>query len=940
MNPNAINAWKPSPSLGNRIEQAVFAARLPQSGRTYLDTCIQKGPSREVKGHRGNNTFTYFSQKTQATLKLESRRGEQAKAVLLDNDPKVVAFFAQPPQVELDIKRPDGTSATTVRYTPDFLIVYEDRVVVAETKDSTELLERSLKNEYQYFRDLNGTWHYRAAEEYFAERGMAYELISTADLPPRLVGNLRFMEEYTHESCPALTEAEIDAIRVPVNDRGFVSIDELVASGIPADQVYRAIVERQVYYDLEGDNLTDALAAVVYANKATRDAMRLVQAQQAEPPPPIPGTLHLRSGGKLTIYGHEYTVVLEGERDVRLVDRFNKEEVLPLSTLHTMRKKGVLQGDALRIDGNPNLLADYSAEEIDKARAKVEAVETGRSNKFSSSSISRFRAQTAGAMSLIDKMIRLIDRTRDRGNREPRLAKENLELIRITLERDYNTPTQQTKKSAYAKYLGRCQGIYGLPEGEPAKPPLDESGAPIKPVSYQTFCKHAELHHSVAAREGRRAAYQRDAIRASLDNSYPTHGTRPHEVCEMDDTTADLAVKAPNGMDLGKATLSVIVDSHTTHPRAFALRFEPPSSRTVLFLLRDYVRRNHRLPRVLVLDNAKPYHGHELEYFCRLFGIELRFRSPGMPRGAAMVERTFGSIGEEVLSEMSGNTRIMKDGTRLVTKSVDPFRRAEWTLLAAYKAIEHYLFEVRPNRVHPALGVTPNEFEARSKDLTGHREFRMFTLDENMMLMTCPHAKRATRKVARGRGVNVNGIYYRHVALDKVRPGQSVEVRVEPYNASVVYVNVGDRWVAATGNSSRWLGQRTHYEVEFALRAQEQIMKLNAKRDGVSVKSLKSKLTPLRAQDFDPRVATQQVEQCVLDRVIGVTTAMPEVPTALQEQEAANGLIEQPTPSVEPAQPRPQLAPPSATPAAQRTTAPANDDGVRSAFAARFNVSL
>jgi hypothetical protein len=174
--------------------------------------------------------------------------------------------------------------------------VYEDRVVVAETKDSTELLERSLKNDYQYFRDLNGTLHYRAAEQYFAERGMAYELISTADLPPRLVGNLRFLEEYTHGRA-ALAEAEIDAVRVPVDDRGFASIDELVASGVPADHVYRAIVERHVYYDLEGDNLTDALAAVVYTNKATRDAMRLVQAQQAEPPPPIPGTLHLRSGG-------------------------------------------------------------------------------------------------------------------------------------------------------------------------------------------------------------------------------------------------------------------------------------------------------------------------------------------------------------------------------------------------------------------------------------------------------------------------------------------------------------------------------------------------------------------------------------------------------------------------------------------------------------------
>ena len=60
------------------------------------------------------------------------------------------------------------------------------------------------------------------------------------------------------------------------------------------------------------------------------------------------------------------------------------------------------------------------------------------------------------------------------------------------------------------------------------------------------------------------------------------------------------------------------------------------------------------------------------------------------------------------------------------------WRRAEWTLLAAYKAIEKYLFEVRPDRVHPVLGITPNEFEAKSRDQTGHREFRMFTLDESM----------------------------------------------------------------------------------------------------------------------------------------------------------------------------------------------------------------
>lgn len=940
MNPNAINPWKPSPSLGNRLEQAMFDARLPQAGRDYVDACVRNGPSRQVQGRSGNNTFTYFSAKTQATLKLESRRGEQAMAVLLDNDPKVIAFFAQPPQVSLDIKREDGTRATTVPYTPDFLVVADNRIVVIETKDSVALLERSVKNEYQFYRDTHGVWHYRAAEVYFANLGMQYELKSTGDLPPALVGNLRFLEEYAHDSCPSLSESEADAVRAPVLERGYVPILELLDAGVSADHVYRAIVERHVYFDLHGDSLADVGSAAVYANKATRDAMRLVQAQEFKAPPPIPGTLHLRSGGKLSIYGQEYTVLLEGERDVRLVDKHNREEVRSLAEIHALKQKGVVTGDALRAKDSPNLLADYTEAEIDSAREKVAAAESGESDKFSTRSISRFRLMTAGTLSLLDKLLILIDRNRDKGNREERISKVNSELIQKTIEKDYNTPTQQTKKSAYAKYLGRCEGIIDEADGKPATPAREESGAPVKPVSYQTFCRYAGFYHDVKKRQGRRAAYQSSTIVTSLNNSFPAHGVRPHEVCEMDHTTANLALVAPNGTDLGKAWLSVIVDSHTTHARAFVMRFESPSGRTVLLLLRNYVMRHHRLPRVLVVDNGKEFHSHELEFFCRLFGIELRYRSPGMPRGAAMVERTFGSIDQEVFAEMEGNTRMMKEGTRLITKSVDPFRRAEWTLLGAYKAIEKYLFEVRPNRVHPVLGVTPNEFEATSRDQTGHREFRMFTLDENMMLMTCPHPKRARRKVIRGRGVNVNGIYYRHVALDRVRPGKSVEVRVEPYNASVVYVKAGDRWVAATGNSSRWLGQRTHYEVEFALSEAERIMRLNAKRDGVSVKSLKHKMLPLRPQDFDERVALQQAEQCALDQALGMTTAMPDVPTALQAKTAASGLLQQPLP-----QPQPPVAPtlpalPTPLPAITNAnpTSSANEDEFDDSFSARFNL--
>lgn len=402
----------------------------------------------------------------------------------------------------------------------------------------------------------------------------------------------------------------------------------------------------------------------------------------------------------------------------------------------------------------------------------------------------------------------------------------------------------------------------------------------MRPVSYQTFCCYCDELKDIQKREGRRAAYQRRSIVTSLDTAYPTHGVRPHEVCEMDHTIANLSLRSVDGVALGKPTLSTIIDSNTCQARALNMSFEPPSARTVLRLMRDYVRRNQRLPRVFVVDNGKEFHSHELEYFCRIYGVELRYRSPGMPRGAAMVERALGAIEEEVFSEMAGNTRIMKQDTRQVTKAVDPFRQTEWTLAGAYNATEDYLFNVRANRAHPSLGMTPNEYETHSAAKAGQRDCRMFTLDENMMLMTSPHAKRPKRKVIRGRGVNVNGIYYRHEALDRVRPGSTVEVRVEPYNASVVYVNVRDRWVAATGNSSRWLGQRTHYELECALREQQRLKQLNAKRDGGSGKSLKHKMVPLRPEDFDKRLALQQTELCYLDVQLGFGPALKDISAA------------------------------------------------------------
>ncbi len=320
----------------------------------------------------------------------------------------------------------------------------------------------------------------------------------------------------------------------------------------------------------------------------------------------------------------------------------------------------------------------------------------------------------------------------------------------------------------------------------------------------------------------------------------------------------------------------------------------------MLILLRDYVRRHNRLPRVLVVDNGKEFHSRELEDFCKIYGIDLRFRGPGMPRGGAMIERLLGAAEDEVISEMAGNTRAMKKDTRLVTKSVDPFRRAEWTLYAAYHALQEYLFEVRPNRVHPAIGETPNDYETRRLAETGVREHRLFKLDENLMLMTSPHARRPFHIVDRQRGVWVDGLWYRHPAMTEVKRKEKVEVRVEPWNASVVYVFIKNRWVAAVGASSRWLIGRTRREVEIALREESRLAKVLANKGTFGTKTTKHKQRLWTPSNFDARLAEQQKEMVYLYGKMGMTNAMPSPTEVATPPVAATG-ASTPTPAAEPA---------------------------------------
>jgi putative transposase len=860
------------PTLHSQIEGVAFQLRLTDPARQYLWKCINDGPSRKVMGRLGNAVFDFHSRKMDMRLKLESRRGEHVHAILLEQDPSVIAYFAQPPSVVLDIKDENGITKNTVNYTPDMLIVRKNEIVIAETRDDDRLFTAMERNPYQFYKDASHRWRYRAAEVLFEAMGFRYELIGNSSLPAILVENMRFLEDYCHEECPPLVDAVAAAIADRVSTQRHVSLGALLDDGFSADAVFKCIADRRVYVDLHTDRLACTQELTIYADEHTRRAAQAIKAANQEPHLPIPGTYVLKPNSKVRFDGKTYVVAICGERDVVLVDEMGTQFSHSVAMILNGHKQGIIELDECAPGASDLSIADVDPAELQRAMAKLDAVRIGGSDAYSERSLSRFRQAIEHANNDMEAILALVDNRSGRGNREPRVSKVNQALIEQAITKHYNDERNTNRKGAWDKYVGLCKSA------------VEDNGQPVRAVSYPTFCRYANDLASTKARKGKRAAYQEAPIQQALESCFPTHGIRPHEICYVDHTIANIALISPGGNDLGKPTLTLAIDGHTAQTRAQYVSFDPPSTAAVLMVLRDYVRRHNRLPRVLSVDNGSDFRSRGLSSFCKLYGIELRFRAPGQPRGGAMIERLLGATEDEVLSELKGNTRILRTDARLVTKTVNPFNHAAWTLPALYKLLDQYLFIERPGRIHPVLGTTPNDYEKRRLHETGYREFKGVRFDETIMLLTCPHAKRPFHKVDPQRGVWVDGMWYQHSELRKVRHGQKVEVRVEPWNASIVYVQAGKRWVAAIGNNRRWLYRRTHREMEMALRAESSRANRDAGRDRTNPESRKHRHEVWRPEDFDHRLAMQQSEMRYPYDQQSMTLALPsQVPPEIDK---------------------------------------------------------
>jgi len=385
------------------------------------------------------------------------------------------------------------------------------------------------------------------------------------------------------------------------------------------------------------------------------------------------------------------------------------------------------------------------------------------------------------------------------GNPVNKLPEQVRSLMTDFIDRDYESLKQKTMYATWSALKLAC----------------DRRQIPAP--SYRTFtlAVHGRAGaEQVEKRRGRRAAYSLQPFYWELEQRTPRHGDRPFEIAHIDHTQADVwALCSQTGRPLGRPWISLLTDAFSRRILALYLTFDPPSYRSCMMILRECVRRHSRLPQILVMDGGKEFESIYFETLLARCEVTKKTRPPAKARFGSTCERIFGTANDRFLHNLQGNTQVGR-GSRQITKSVDPRNHAAWPLKEIHRRLSEYAYEIYDTIDHPALGQSPREAFNVAMAQTGSRSHRKITYDQDFLILTLPSTRKGTAKIAAGRGMKINHIYYwsehfRNPAWET----QQVSVRYDPFDVGTAYAFVDGQWVECHSEYYSILHGRSEREV-------------------------------------------------------------------------------------------------------------------------------
>ncbi len=732
---------------------------LSPEAQLIIDQVRTSDPARRVRSGHGNVSGRYPSKKMGVTIQFESHRVELAAIYEMEYDAHVLEFFDQPPSIKL-LYDSANSRGMGVLHTPDFFVIRDDAVGWEEWKTEEDLNRLAEHNQNRYQRDETGRWRCPPGEAHASQSGLYYRVRSAQEIDWVFQRNIQFLDDYLRAGGPTCRPGIAERLLGHALAAPGLSLEALfeVTRGVATrDEIYSLIATGALSVDIRNAPLREPARVAVFA--PGEEQLEKIAAGRPD------ASLHPPQALRQTTDPEVLKMMSNAdEHDLRIAN-------LRCRVVHGLQ------------NGQCDADTSVPSRTLRRWAASYRAAETRYGNGY----------------------IGLLPRTHDRENSTQRLPENTRLLMNDFIAGDYETLKQ---KSMYISWTGLKRAC----EARNTQAP-----------SYKTFSLAVRAQagfRQTLKRQGRRAAYAEEPFYIELDLKTPRHGDRPFEIGHIDHTELDVEViSAQTGQVLGRPWMTLLIDAFSRRVLAFYVTFDPPSYRSCMMILRECVRRHQRLPQIVVLDGGREFDSVYFETLLARYECTKKTRPPAKARFGSVCERLFGITNTRFIHNLAGNTQITRN-VRQVTKSVNPKEHASWSLPELYDYLAEYLYEVYDTIEHPALGLAPRDAYERGVAATGARPHRQIADDLEFQMWTLPTTAKGTAKVAPGRGVKINHIYYWAEALrDPTLEHSQVGVRYDPFDAGVAYAFTGGRWVQC--HSEYYLALRGHSEKEVVLASTE-----------------------------------------------------------------------------------------------------------------------
>jgi putative transposase len=813
---------------------------LSEEAQAVISNIRNSEPSRRVQGRAGNVPVRYASKKMRRTIQAESHRNELAGVREKEHDKNTLEYYDQPPSIKLEYHAKSGRKVA-VLYTPDYFVIRKDAVGWEEWKMEEELVRLSEESPNRYVRGEDGRWHCPPAERYAEQFGFFFHIRSSAEIDWVYQRNMLFLEDYLRLDEPIVNQEATDELLAQITDEPGISLDKLLKEikVATSDDIYTLVATEQIYVDLYAEPLAEPDRVHLFRDQEIAHAYIALSSKTNRREFTISNPVTVAIGVSVMWDGKGWMIVNDGEMHISLLAADGALVELPRATFETLVKKGKITG----LDEKPP--AGLSAEGIKKvlggdkkdlqdALKRYNAVLSRSEEEVSERTLRSWKAKFRdGVRRYGNGFLGLFSQRSDRGNRVARYSKEDLELIDTYISDHYETLKQQSKIAVYRTLKEECKKQGKL--------------AP----SYKTFrlrVKIRDPYKQKRKRKGDKAAYPDKPVYWELEVTTPRHGDRPHEIAHIDHTQLDIElIDSRTDKNLGRPWATFMVDAFSRRLTVY-LTFDPPSYRSCMMVLREYVRRYGRLPQSIVTDGGKEFNSVYFESLLALYGCSLYKRPWAEPHYGTVCERLFNTANTEFVHNLTGNTQIMKN-VRQVTPSVNPKALACWTLGSFYEKLCEWAYDVYDKTEHFTLGQSPQMAFERGLIQGGVRPFTLIPYDETFRFITLPTTRKGTAKVQHD-GVKIKYIrYWSDAFRSPAIQGSQVPVRYDPFDMGIAYAFVQGRWVQCISEYRTVFAGRSEREIDIATKVLRRRYQDSAQQYTMSSSLIAGFLTSLEADD-------------------------------------------------------------------------------------------